>query len=184
MSIKRKPIQIPVRLKRFWPFIVLACSAIFSTWLYYSSDYKQEQLLMSREWQSNTVSRVEDTQLNQLGVGMLRRYEQTSNVVYLPNRTYSRITLMKLFSATDEPLTLHISESGKWDVSGGYLLTEPVEFKDITSGRNEDFKKQHLTTVKQIFRMDAQKSRRIDVLNEKSMLLTSLTYGSSILYSL
>ncbi|MGF1759412.1 regulatory protein ToxS [Photobacterium sagamiensis] len=176
--------QIPARLKRFWPFIVLVCSAIFSTWLYYSSDYKQERLLMSREWQSNTVSRVEETQLDPLGMGMLRRFEQTSNVVYLPNRTYSRITLMKLFSATDEPLTLHISESGKWDVSGGYLLTEPVEFKDITSGQNADFQKQHLATVKKLFRMDAQQSRRIDVLSEKSMLLTSLTHGSNILHSL
>ncbi|MFC1507656.1 regulatory protein ToxS [Pseudomonadota bacterium] len=182
MSIKRKPAQMPALLKRFWPFIVLACSAIFSTWLYYSSDYKQEQLLISREWQSNTVSRIEKTQYDQLG--MLRRIEQTSHMVYLPNKMYSRITQMKLFSTTDEPVTLHISESGKWDVSGGYLLTEPVEFKDITSGRNADFKKQHLATVKEIFRMDAQKSRRIDVLNEKSMLLTSLTYGSSILYSL
>lgn len=182
MSIKRKPAQMPARLKRFWPFIVLACSAIFSTWLYYSSDYKQERLLISREWQSNTVSRIEKTQLDQLG--MLRRIEQASHMVYLPNKMYSRITQIKLFSATDQPLILHISESGKWDVSGGYLLTEPVEFKDITSGHNEDFQKQDLTTVKKIFRMDAQKSRRIDVLNEKSMLLTSLTYGSSILHSL
>lgn len=182
MPINRQPAQMPARLKRFWPFIVLACSAIFSAWLYSSSDYKQEQLLMSREWQSKTVSRIEKPLLGPFR--MLRRIEQTSHVVYLPNKTYSRMTLIKLFSATDEPLALRISESGNWDVSGRYLLTETVEFKDMTSGRNEDFKKQHLTIVNKIFRMNAQKIRRIDVLDKKSMLLTSLTYGSNILYSL
>ncbi|MCW8327588.1 regulatory protein ToxS [Photobacterium sp. SDRW27] len=175
---------MPTFIRKYWAFIVLAISVIFSTWLYFSSDYKQEQLLMSREWQSTSVSRIEPMQLDQSQLGMLRRVEQSSHVVYLPNKTYSRITLLKLFSDNEQPLTLHISESGKWDISGGYLLTEPLEFKDITSGRNEDFQKRHLTIVKQVFRMDAQQSRRIDVINEKSLLLTSLTYGSNILYSL
>lgn len=182
MPVKNKPGHMPKLLKQYWAFIILALSAIFSTWLYFSSDYKQEQLLMSREWQSTSVSRIEPMQLDELG--MLRRIEQSSHVVYLPNKTYSRITLLKLFSESEQPLTLHISESGKWDISGGYLLTEPLEFKDITSGQNEDFQKRHLTIVKQVFRMDAQQSRRIDIINEKSLLLTSLTYGSNILYSL
>lgn len=182
MPVKNKPGHMPQLLKQYWAFIILALSAIFSTWLYFSSDYKQEQLLMSREWQSTSVSRIEPMQLDELG--MLRRVEQSSHVVYLPNQTYSRITLLKLFSESEQPLTLHISESGKWDISGGYLLTEPLEFKDITSGQNEDFQKRHLTIVKQVFRMDAQQSRRIDIINEKSLLLTSLTYGSNILYSL
>lgn len=91
---------------------------------------------------------------------------------------------MKLFSDDQEPLTLHISESGTWNISGGYLLTEPGEFKDITSGSNKDFQKKQLTAIRKMFRMDARQSRRIDVLNEKSLLLTSLTYGSTIYYSL
>lgn len=182
MSVINKRELMPSFIKRYWAFIILALSAIFSTWLYFSSDYKQEQLLMSREWLSTSVSRIQPTQLDELG--MLRRVEQTSHVVYLPNHSYSRITQLRLFSDNDQPLTLHISESGNWDVSGGYLLTEPLEFKDITSGKNEDFKKHHLAVIKQVFRMDAQQSRRIDVINEKSLLLTSLTYGSNILYSL
>ncbi|WP_428455846.1 regulatory protein ToxS [Photobacterium makurazakiensis] len=169
------------QMKKYWAIILLALSTVFSVWLYYSSNYKQEQLLMSREWQSVSVSRIE-TEIDELG--MLRRVEQNSHVVYLPNKTYSRITLVKLFSDSEQPLTLHISESGEWSVSGGYLLTEPKEFKDITSGQNNDFKNSHLEIVKQLIRMDAQQSRRIDVMNEKSILLTSLSYGSSILYSL
>ncbi|GAB3526147.1 regulatory protein ToxS [Photobacterium alginatilyticum] len=182
MSVKTKYSHFPGFCRQYWAFIVLALSTSFSAWLYFSSDYKQEQLLMSREWQSMSVSRIEAMQLEQLG--MLRRVEQSSHVVYLPNKTYSRITLLKLFSESEQPLTLHISESGRWDISGGYLLTEPLEFKDITSGQNKDFQSHHLTIVKQVFRMDAQQSRRIDIINKKSLLLTSLTYGSSILYSL
>ncbi|MGR5144585.1 regulatory protein ToxS [Photobacterium sp. DNB23_23_1] len=167
---------------RYWAFILFGLSVLFSTWLYYSSDYMQEQLLLSREWQSKTVSRIEETEIEQLG--MLRRVEQTSHVVYLPNYTYSRITLMRLFSDNEQPLTIHISESGKWDVSGKYLLTEPLEFKDITSGTNEDFQPEHLQIINQIYRMDAQQSRRMDIIDEKTILLTSLSYGSHILYSL
>lgn len=182
MPVTHHPAPMPAFIKKYWALMVLMLSILFSCWLYFSSDYKQEQLLMSREWHSSHVSRIQSKQLEDLG--MLRRVEQTSHVVYLPNRTYSRITQLKLFSQSEQPLTLHISESGKWEVSGGYLLTEPVEFKDITSGQNEDFQKQHLSIVKEVFRMDAQQSRRIDIINKKSLLLTSLTYGSNILYSL
>ncbi|PSW18791.1 hypothetical protein C9I98_15075 [Photobacterium sanctipauli] len=182
MSVINKQNPLLAHIKKYWAIILLAISSIFSVWLYYSSDYKQEQLLMSREWQSTQLSRIKETELEDLG--MLRRVEQTSHVVYLPNKTYSRITLVKLFSDQEQPLTLHISESGDWDVSGGYLLTEPNEFKDITSGQNNDFQKHHLSIVKQIIRMDARQSRRLDVINEKSILLTSLSYGSNILYSL
>lgn len=181
MPIKQS--SISTIFKRFWPYLILAISMVFSFWLYFSSDYKQEQLIMSREWQSNTVSRIEEKLLDD-ELLVLRRVEQTSHMVYLPNKNYSRITLMKLYSDNEEPLTLHISESGTWDISGGYLLTEPAEFKDITSGVNKDFQKKQLTAIRKIFRMDASQSRRIDVLNEKSLLLTSLTYGSTVYYSL
>lgn len=167
---------------KYWAFMLLSASVIFSIWLYYNSDYKQEQLLMSQEWQTNTISRIEPTKLDDLG--MLRQVEQTSHVIYLPNHTYSRITQMKLFSDNTRPLVLHIAELGHWDISGGYLQTEPLEFKDVASGQNQDFQPEHLQIIKQIYRMDAQQSRRIDIINDKSILLTSLDYGSNILYSL
>ncbi|KHT63160.1 membrane protein [Photobacterium gaetbulicola] len=182
MSVDTPKKSVRHFIYQYWAFILVGLSALFSAWLYYSSDYKLEQLLISREWQSRTVSRIEETELEQLG--MLRRVEQTSHVVYLPNSTYSRITLMRLFSDNEQPLTIHISESGNWDVSGKYLLTEPTEFKDITSGTNEDFQPEHLTIINKLYRMDAQQSRRMDIINEKTILLTSLSYGSHILYSL
>ncbi|GHA48297.1 regulatory protein ToxS [Photobacterium aphoticum] len=182
MSVTSHTPSMLSRLGRYIAFIALALSVVFSSWLYFSGDYKQSQLLMSKEWQSISTSHIEATELEDLG--MLRRVEQNSHVVYLPNHTYSRITLVNLYSDEEKPLTLHMSESGQWDISGGYLLTEPLEFKDITSGQNQDFKPEHLAIIKQIYRMDAQQSRRIDILNEKAILLTSLTYGSNILFAL
>ena len=182
MSVMSSSRPIKQFIAKYWAFILLGVSIIFSLWLYNYSDYKQAQLLMPREWQSNTISRIKPTELEELG--MLRKVEQTSHVVYLPNNTYSRVTLMKLYSDENQPLTLHISESGNWDISGSYLQTDPKEFKDITSGQNKDFKPNDLNLIKQVFRMDAQQSRRVDILNQKSILLTGLTYGSTILYSL
>ncbi|KJG40382.1 membrane protein [Photobacterium angustum] len=176
------PITFSHIVRKYWPFGILAISITVCSWVYFSTDYKQEQLLMSREWQSTTFSRIEPTQLDNLGT--LRKVKQNSNMVYLPNHTYSRITTLELYSEKPTPVTIHISESGQWDVSGGYLLTEPTEFKDVTSGTNIDFDDKQLNVVKDIFRMNAQESRRIDVINKNSLLLTSLTYGSNILYSL
>lgn len=168
-------------LRQYWPLIILVSSIALCSWVYFSTDYKQQQLLMSREWQSTTISQIES--LPQDSLQELRKVKQSSNMVFLPNHTYSRITILELHSDEPQPLTIHISESGRWDVSGGYLLTEPLEFKDITSGSNHDFDSKQLNIIKDIFRMNAQESRRIDVINENTLLLTSLTHGSKVLYS-
>ena len=168
-------------LRQYWPLLILITSVVVCSWVYFSTDYKQQQLLMSREWQSTTISQIES--LPQDSLQQLRKVKQNSNMVFLPNHTYSRITILELHSNEPHPLTIHISESGRWDVSGGYLLTEPLEFKDITSGSNHDFDSKQLNIIKDIFRMNAQESRRIDVINEHTLLLTSLTHGSKVLFS-
>lgn len=173
--------QITRLLHKYWPFLILISSITLCLWVYYSTDYKQQQLLMSREWQSTTISQIES--LPQSSLQELRKVKQSSNMVFLPNHTYSRITILELHSDEPQPLTIHISESGRWDVSGGYLLTEPLEFKDITSGSNHDFDSKQLNIIRDIFRMNAQESRRIDTINEHTLLLTSLTHGSKVLYS-
>lgn len=168
--------------KKYLPFFLLAISLLTSSWFYWGSDFKTEQILTSREWQSNSVTRIEAEIDN---VGPLKRSDMTSNVVYLPNKTYSKVTVLSLYSETTKelPMNIHISESGTWDVSGGYLLSNPIEFKDITSNMNQDFTKAQLNIIKRVYKMDAQQSRRIDVINDKTLLLTSLNHGSSVLFS-
>ncbi|MCD9551043.1 hypothetical protein GLP31_00940 [Photobacterium carnosum] len=173
--------QLTHLLHRYWPFLILISSIVLCSWVYFSTDYKQQQLLMSREWQSTTISQIES--LPQDSLQVLRKVKQSSNMVFLPNHTYSRITILELHSDEPQPLMIHISESGRWDVSGGYLLTEPLEFKDITSGSNHNFDSKQLKIIRDIFRMNAQESRRIDTINEQTLLLTSLTHGSKVLFS-
>lgn len=117
-------------------------------------------------------------------VGPLRKVTLTSNVKYLPNGNYVRVSVLKLFSnGTSEDAVISISESGVWDVSDNYLLVKAKEFKDISSSQSKDFTDAQLKLITKVFKMDAQQSRRIDIVNDKTLLLTSLNHGSSVLFS-
>ncbi|MGR5236554.1 regulatory protein ToxS [Vibrio alfacsensis] len=161
---------------------VLAVSILFSGWLYWGSDLKVEQVLTANEWQSNMVTLIKDTTTDST-IGPLRRVNVESNVKYLPNGDYIRVANIKLFAqdSTAES-TVNISERGRWEISDNYLLVTPSEFKDISSSQSKDFSDNQLNLITQIFKLDAEQSRRIDVVNEKTLLLTSLNHGSTVLF--
>ncbi|WP_321283633.1 regulatory protein ToxS [uncultured Vibrio sp.] len=161
---------------------VLAVSILFSGWLYWGSDLKVEQVLTANEWQSAMVTLIADKMPNDT-VGPLRRVNVESNVKYLPNGEYIRVANIKLFAqGSTAESTINISEKGRWEVSDNYLLVTPSEFKDISSSQSRDFSEEQLRLITQIFRLDAEQSRRIDVVNEKTLLLTSLNHGSTVLF--
>ena len=163
--------------------ILLIVSALFSSWLYWGSDLKVEQTLTSNEWQSKMVTVIAEP-LHEESVGPLRKVDVTSNVKYLPNNTYIRVSNVRLYpenGATES--VINISETGEWDISDNYLLISPTEFKDVSSAQSKDFTPAQLALITQIFKMDAQQSRRIDIINEKTLLLTSLSHGSTVLFS-
>lgn len=186
MSINSPMPSFLAPLKRFWPVLLITFSVIMSLWVYYGSDYKLSQLLMSKEWQMTLQTRISPDQHELASLGMVSYIDQTSHMVYLPNHTYSRVTQMKIYTRDPNapPVNLQISESGNWNLSGHYLITQPVEFKDITSGVNTDIKSLHLEVMKNIFELSAEQSQHVSVLNPNALLLSSLTYGSSVLYSL
>ncbi|MDD9195626.1 regulatory protein ToxS [Aliivibrio sp. S3MY1] len=174
--------QLPMA-KRFFPIALLLISMLGSGWFYWESDSKVEQLLTSKEWQSMSTVRI-DTDYDDMGP--LKRADIKSNVVYLPNKTYSKSSTLTLFSGISEnvhPLTINVMETGNWDYSGDYLLIDPTEFKDVTANDNKDFSGSQKKLIMRVFRMDAQQSKRVDVVNDKTLLLTSLNYGSGILFS-
>jgi len=101
----------------------------------------------------------------------------------IPNGTYIRMSNVKLFAVGGESESfINISETGTWDISDSYLLISPSEFKNISSSQSKDFTPEQLELITQFFKMDAQQSRRIDVVNEKTLLLTSLSHGSTVLF--
>ncbi len=161
---------------------VLAVSLLFSGWLYWGSDFKVERVLTSDEWQSEMVTLITDTLPNN-NVGPLRRVHVKSNVKYLPNGEYIRVSGIKLFAQGSETESkISISEKGNWEVSDNYLLVSPYEFKDISSSQSKDFSAEQLRLITQIFKLDSEQSRRIDVVNGKALLLTSLNHGSTVLF--
>lgn len=165
---------------------LLAISALFSAWLYWGSDLKVEQVLTSHEWQSKMVTVITEP-MQEESVGPLRKADITSNVKYLPNNTYIRVATVRLFAddadREENDVVINISETGDWDISDNYLLVSPREFKDISSAQSKEFTPQQLELITQLFKMDAQQSRRIDIVNAKTLLLTSLSHGSTVLFS-
>ena len=122
--------------------------------------------------------------LQEESVGPLRKVDVTSNVKYLPNGSYIRVATVRLYANNAESENvINISETGEWDISDNYLLVSPIEFKDVSSAQSKDFTADQLKLITQIFKMDAQQSRRIDIVNEKTLLLTSLSHGSTVLFS-
>lgn len=162
---------------------LLILSAVFSGWLYWGSDLKVEQVLTSNEWQSKMVT-VIAAKIPDDSVGPLRKANVVSNVKYLPNNTYIRVATVRLYgNDTDNESIINISETGTWDISDNYLLVSPTEFKDVSSAQSKDFTEDQLSLITQLFKMDAQQSRRIDVVNDKTLLLTSLSHGSTVLFT-
>ncbi|WP_260259112.1 regulatory protein ToxS [Vibrio intestinalis] len=162
---------------------LLALSALFSSWIYWGSDIQVEKTITSKEWQSKMVTFI-NGDMQEDAVGPLRRVDVVSNVKYLPNGTYIRVATVRLYSSDKQSDgVINISETGDWEISDNYLLISPTQFKDVSSAQTKDFTPVQLKLITQIFKMDAQQSRRIDIVNEKTLLLTSLSHGSTVLFS-
>lgn len=158
-------------------------SLLLSSWIYWASDFKLKQVLTSREWQSKMVSLIK---LNESSptIGTLSRVDITSTMKYLTNGTYLRVSVVKLFSDDKTSNSMiNISELGEWELSDDYLLVSPLEIRDISSNQDKNITDDQLQLITQFFKMDAQQSRRVDIINERSIIFTSLNHGSTVLYS-
>lgn len=172
--------------KHKFAFVVLATSIILSVWLYLGADIKLEKELTSREWQttmSHYFSReIQNGENNR--IGMLSKVDVTSNVKYLPNGAYLRVSRLTMYERDNQITSvMNISETGEWELSDNYLLINPKEVKDTSTNTSADFTEEQIEVIKTLFIMDAEQSRRVDVINNKAILLTSLNHGSRILSS-
>ncbi len=169
-------------MRRFAILMVFS-STIFSSWLYWGSDLKLEQEISSREWQSRTTTVLQNTDSHQ-SIGPLRKVGIISNVKYLPNGTYLRVSRITLFTSDNNAQNIiNMSETGDWEISANYLLVSPTQFKNISQSQNTDFTQEDLDLITKFFEMEAEQSRRIDIVNSKTLLLTSLNHGSTVLFS-
>ncbi|MGR5176045.1 regulatory protein ToxS [Vibrio parahaemolyticus] len=171
-------------MKMKYASVLLALSTALSAWLYWGSDLKLEQVLTSSEWKSNMVAVIAARDYPDTDIGPLSRLEMSASVKYLPSGEYIRESSMRLYGNDPDNHTLvKISERGSWTISDNYLLISPREFKDTATAQSSEFTHEQLAMIKQFLKMEAQQSRRIDIVNEKTLLLTSLNQGSAILFS-
>lgn len=165
--------------------LLLALSIAFSTWLYWGSDYRVRHIITANEWESHLETLMPDTLASSSvpGTHPLQKVSMTANVKYLPNGSYIRVSTIKLFTAQQEVMSIDMSEHGDWKMTDDYLLITPKDFKDLSSPKSQEVSTKQLNLVKQLFKMDAQQSRKVDVINPKTLLLTSLDHGSQVLFA-
>nr|WP_086937510.1 regulatory protein ToxS [Thaumasiovibrio occultus] len=170
--------------KHIWHWLLLIASLGASAWYYLDSDHRIERMLSQNKWQSAEASNIElKAGFMPLGpLEGLNRLEQTTQMVFMPNRSFSRFTHLILQREDDSvPLQVHISETGHWEVSGGYLQMEISDFSDVVSSHTDTFSDEELAFIRQYYLIDSKQSRRVDVLSPQTILLTSLNNGSRIM---
>lgn len=162
--------------------IVIFIAAIIGSFLYWNGDGKIKQKLLSQEWHSTTIAYMS---LWEHDASSLDKAVITSTVKYLPNHTYLKNSTL-VFSSQNikEPVEITIAEAGQWDLSDNYLIVEPTEFKDISTKPITQISAEHADTLKKLFKISSQQSRKIDVIDDRTLLLTSLGHGSTLLYEL
>ncbi|GLT15668.1 regulatory protein ToxS [Vibrio algivorus] len=161
--------------------IIALAVALIGSWNYWQGDIKLKQELTSREWQSTTIAYMNfwDQKIQHLDKASI-----SSTVKYLPNQTYIKNSTL-IFTSKDieKPVEIVISESGNWELSDHYLIVDASEFKDISTTPITQITPAQVEKLKTLFKINAQQSRKIDVINNRTLLLTSLAHGSTILFS-
>ena len=161
--------------------IIVLVITLVASWIYWQSDSKAKQTLTSKEWQSTTIAYMSfwDQKINSLDKATI-----TSTVKYLPNQTYIKNSTL-IFSSKEvkKPIELTIAESGHWDLSDLYLIVDPTEFKDISTKPVPQISSEQVMELKKLFKISSQQSRKIDIIDERTLLLTSLSHGSTVLFS-
>nr|WP_269808631.1 regulatory protein ToxS [Enterovibrio nigricans] len=137
------------QFKRYCPFVLLLISLLGSSWIFLGEDVRTASLLKSREWKSKTFNYFQESAYRD--ASGLTMSEQQSNMVFLPDNTYSRDTQITLKNQDENiQIMMSVSESGEWEVSGGYLKLNLVELKDVTTGDTTEFSEKDLTFVRSI----------------------------------
>lgn len=148
---------------------------------YYFSDFKQNQTLQAHEWQSSLIVNV-DSWTKQLKD--LKRVEIHSGWKYLPNNTYLKSSnLTMIYKDNHEPVEIQIMEKGSWEISDSYLLLTPTDFQDITANTNISASLLDAKQIKSLFKIGSQQSRRLDIINSNTLVLTNLGQSSITLFS-
>ncbi|GAB6260031.1 regulatory protein ToxS [Photobacterium sp. CCB-ST2H9] len=170
-------------LKRAYvPLLLLAFITLMflgSLYYYFKSDHRINRFLASHDWESYTVTNVASTEAP--GLGRLKKITEKSQVLFLPNHSYSRVTRMSMTNQSRIQLHLTITESGYWEVSGGYLQVRPKQFNKLKTGDENAFSNEQIMSVYQYFQANAEQSNRVDILTEYSVLLTGLNTRSQVL---
>ncbi|MFV0575588.1 MAG: regulatory protein ToxS [Vibrio sp.] len=155
--------------------------SLIGSWFFWHGDFKLQHHLISKEWKSTSVAYMNlwDQKVSDFDKAVIY-----STMKYLPNHTYIKNSTL-VFSSPDfkKPVEINIAESGNWDLSDHYLLVGPMQFKDITTTPITQITPAQAEELKTLFKVNSQQSRKIDVIDKNTLLVTSLGHGSTVMYA-
>ncbi len=153
------------------------CSLLLSVIFWERTNSRVENIMTEQDWKMKIVTII-PSQFEVNAFGHVNQISIDAELSFSADGTYQRLTRMQLQShLSSEQSDLLITDSGIWKVKAGYLLMAPIDFQ---SGRasNHETAPAHIEVIKEFYRMETQQSRKIEVVNEKTLLLSGIGLSS------
>jgi transmembrane regulatory protein ToxS len=171
--------------------LLVAC-VVVTVGIYFLPAYKLHKTITSNEWKNVLVMLFSDQNSQDVRseneMPTLDKVEVFSNTRYLPDGIFIKVTHMKVFrsdNADDSapPSTVEFTESGKWELHRNYLFLKDTEISNVPTERSLDLTKEQVSDLRTRLLMTEQQSSRVDIINERSLLLTNLNEDSQLLHA-
>lgn len=176
-----------VRALAVYVFVTLAVGV----YAYMASNNNLDSLIVSQEWHSHSVVLFPERSERTLPGDdePLDRIKINSKTKYLDNGQFINTTRIDVFKKQVEKngrpsSTVEFSESGTWQINNNYLLISNTEVENVPTKKSLSLTDEQVNDLRNRVVMSSKQNWRIDMLNEQSLLLTSLSNDSQLLTSL
>ncbi|TCS40202.1 regulatory protein ToxS [Reinekea marinisedimentorum] len=169
---------------------VLAASLIACAVIYVVPLYRLQNAITASEWKSKSVIVFSELNIQQGAedVPPLSKVEVFSNTRYLRDGVFIKVTHINVFkngndAASEPPVSVEFTESGQWEMHGNYLFLTDTEITNVPTNRSLGVSKEQINELRDRLLTTEQQSSRVEIINERSILLTSLNQDSLLLHA-
>ncbi|WED25005.1 regulatory protein ToxS [Vibrio sp. JC009] len=137
-------------------------------------------MLTSKEWKHSAVIMFPSNMNTEpdntyLPIGQIHIH---STARYLSNGTYVKSSALDLYLHQEREIgrpdsIIRISESGTWQLIDNYLFIHQTEIQELPVMKDSVLSTIQTQEIKERYVIEGQQSKRIDILSENSLLITS-----------
>ncbi|OAN17860.1 hypothetical protein A3K86_02785 [Photobacterium jeanii] len=125
--------------------LAISSMVIGACYAFFPQELINRQILTSKTWQATTYNRIETVmapnKVNQeqarkeankpvLASSIIYDVYKSSQMVFLPNNQYQKVTLITMTSKKAKSIYFRYSETGNWQISGNYIEAKPTNVGD------------------------------------------------------